>query len=186
MISYKVNAKACKSAKEKLVQSEMGVKFNPKYAIMALAVMTLLTSGCTNEAGYTNKTNVGTVTGVVLGGVAGSAFGAGSGRIAAIAAGAALGGLAGNAFGASLDRVDFAYRDRAFNSAMEHNRSGASSSWQNPDSGNRGAIIPSKTYVNHEGRNCREYTQIVRIGNKMEEAFGKACRRSDGSWEILS
>ncbi len=156
-----------------------------KSIVVILAAVTFIT-GCTNEAGHTNKANIGTVTGLVLGGAAGSAFGSGKGKMLAIAAGATLGSLAGREFGSSLDRADLGYQNKTFNSAMENNKSGVISSWRNPDSGNAGAVIPNRTYVNNNGQNCREYTQTIKIGGKVQEGFGKACRRSDGSWEIIS
>ena len=48
-----------------------------------------------------------------------------------------------------------------------------------------GSITPTKTYANAKGENCREYTQKIVVGGKSESAFGTACRRSDGSWEIV-
>jgi hypothetical protein len=32
---------------------------------------------------------------------------------------------------------------------------------------------------------CREYTKTVRIGGRTEQAYGTACYRPDGSWEIV-
>ena len=31
---------------------------------------------------------------------------------------------------------------------------------------------------------CREFTQEINIGGKIETAFGKACRNADGSWDL--
>ena len=35
------------------------------------------------------------------------------------------------------------------------------------------------------GEYCREYTRTVYIGNQREEAYGTACLRPDGQWEIV-
>ena len=33
---------------------------------------------------------------------------------------------------------------------------------------------------------CREYTKTVSINGRAERAYGTACRRSDGSWEVVN
>ena len=148
--------------------------------------MSVLSSACApNEAGQTNKTAIGTVGGAAAGALLGSTIGKGSGKILGIAAGAVLGGIAGNAIGASLDRNDLIYKNQAEMMALENNKVGVSSAWRNPDSGNSGYIVPTRTYIAEGGRNCREYTQTIKVGGKTQEGFGKACRRNDGSWEIV-
>lgn len=156
---------------------------------MALSIVITALSGCanmplTNEAGYVNKQTVGGVGGAVAGAWIGSNVGKGKGNIAAIAAGTLLGAYGGSALGASLDRADVAYHNNTAQKALEYNKSGTASKWTNPDTGASGAVIPSKTYQEH-GRYCREYTQVIRVGNKAQEAFGKACRNPDGTWEVV-
>jgi hypothetical protein len=45
-----------------------------------------------------------------------------------------------------------------------------------------GASDEAKAYGNDY---CREYTRTVYIGNRMQEAYGKACLQPDGSWMIV-
>ena len=33
---------------------------------------------------------------------------------------------------------------------------------------------------------CREYQQTLRIGDKEQPGYGFACRRPDGSWQIVN
>lgn len=33
---------------------------------------------------------------------------------------------------------------------------------------------------------CREYTKTIKVGGRIQEAFGTACRQEDGAWEIVS
>lgn len=33
---------------------------------------------------------------------------------------------------------------------------------------------------------CREFTKVVTVGGRAENAYGKACYKPDGSWEIVS
>ncbi len=151
-----------------------------KLTSVSLILFTLV--GCApNQAGLTNKTAVGTVGGALIGGLAGSAFGSGSGKAAAIVVGSALGALAGNSIGSSLDRADLAYQQRSYNYALENNQSGSSSAWKNPDNGHQGSITPVKTYTSN-GHYCREFIQTASIGGRTQEIVGQACRNPDGSW----
>src|SRR4051812_31730571 len=59
-----------------------------------------------------NKTTGGTLVGAGLGGLAGSQFGHGSGKLAMTAVGVLAGGFAGSQVGASLDRADVEYANR--------------------------------------------------------------------------
>ncbi len=68
---------------------------------------------------------------------------------------------------------------------METGSSGQSVEWRNPDSGNYGYVTPERAFKNDQGQYCREYTQTVIVGGKQEKAYGKACRKPDGQWEIV-
>ena len=138
----------------------------------------------TNEAGKINKTQVGTVSGAVVGGLIGSQIGDGSGNAAAVAVGALAGGMIGHSIGAQMDEADIEAMHRAQQRALEYAKTGQQVSWKNPNTNASGYVIPTRTYTSH-GQNCREYTQTVKIGGKKQEAFGTACRREDGSWEIV-
>jgi surface antigen len=156
---------------------------------IALGLIAVLVSGCTdvsmtNEAGYANKRTIGGLGGAVAGAWVGSNVGKGKGNIAAIAAGTLLGAMAGGSLGESLDRADVAYHNRTAQDALEHNRIGVASTWKNPDTGASGVVTPARTYV-EQGRHCREYTQTIKVGGKIQEAYGKACRTPDGSWQIV-
>jgi len=35
------------------------------------------------------------------------------------------------------------------------------------------------------GPNCREYTAPVRVGGRVVDSYGTACRQPDGSWRII-
>ena len=125
----------------------------------------------------------------VLGSLGGAAAGAG---IAAIAGGSAgwivaaglAGGLLGGAIGHHLDNKDKQMAAQAAANAFEHNRTGQTAAWKNPDSGNSGSITPTKTYQAAGGKYCREYRQDVVIDGEKQQAYGTACRASDGNWEV--
>jgi len=160
------------------------IMFNKmKLKLISGILVIVLATGCAE--GNISKQNAGTVVGAGLGAIAGSAFGGGEGKIIASVVGAGLGGYIGNQVGQSLDRADAIYYNRTMNQSLERNPSGVRSTWHNPDSGNYGTITPRRTYVEH-GRDCREYVQEIYVGGRKQQAFGKACRRSNGDWEIIS
>jgi surface antigen len=154
-----------------------------KSKLVSSVLVMVLATGCAE--GDISKQNAGTVVGAGLGAIAGSAFGGGEGKIIASVVGAGLGGYIGNKVGLSLDRADAAYYNQTMTQSLEYNKSGVRSTWKNPDSGNHGSITPRTSYV-EGGRDCREYVQEVYIGGRKKQAFGKACRRSNGDWEIIS
>lgn len=161
-----------------------------KYIVALLSVAALLSACNPNQQGSSgpnvNKSDVGTILGGALGAVAGSNVGKGKGNIAAIAAGTLLGAYLGREVGASLDRADMAYYQRTSQNALETNKTGTTSRWVNPDSGNSGTITPTHTYTTSNDVHCREYTQTINVGGKMVEGFGEACRQPDGSWKIVN
>ena len=136
-----------------------------------------------------NKQNEygGSIIGGVIGGLIGNKVGQGKGRVIATATGAAVGALLGSQIGKKLDKVDRIYATKAQQTALETNPAGQSSSWSNPDSGNSGTVTPTKTVMGSiSGQPCREYQHKVTIGGKTEQAYGRACREADGSWQIVN
>lgn len=154
-----------------------------KIKLASVALISLIITACAE--GPNSKQNAGTVIGGVAGGLLGSRFGGGEGRIVAAVAGTMLGGYLGNQIGQSLDKADLVYYEKTTRNSLEYNPTGVTSTWRNPDSGNYGRVTPKSTYIS-QGRNCREFTQEVFIGGVKRQAFGKACRRDDGSWEIVA
>ena len=131
------------------------------------------------------KQDLGTGAGLLVGGLIGSQFGSGSGKIAATIIGAGAGALVGRAIGHHLDEKDKQIVAHKSQSALESAPTNKSVPWKNPDNGHSGSITPTKTYQNDTGQYCREYTQTVNIGGKAEKAYGRACRQPDGSWQVV-
>ncbi|KTC95707.1 glycine zipper 2TM domain-containing protein [Legionella taurinensis] len=148
-----------------------------KKLILASVSASLLLSGCAQV----NNEGIGTVTGGVVGGLIGSQFGGGSGKVAAAAGGALLGAYLGGNIGRTMDRLDRLEMQRALETAP----TGKAVVWQNPDSGNRYTVRPTRTYYSNS-QPCREYTTRAIIGGKTQEIYGKACRQADGSWKVVS
>lgn len=128
------------------------------------------------------KQQGGAVVGGVLGGVLGNQVGGGQGRTAAIIAGTLLGAYVGSEMGRYMDENDA----RKAEAALEYNRDNQRSTWHNPNTGANVSATPTRTFKSAGGEDCREYQTTVTVGGKRENAYGTACRQSDGSWKIIN
>ena len=155
----------------------MSVKTSSVVAMTALLAVSL--SACTGS-----NQEIGRVTGAVAGGVIGSQFGGGSGRIAATALGALAGGIIGDSIGQSLDRRSRQAALEAEYQALESGRPGRPVQWQGSD-GVYGEVVPRETYQVGSS-NCRRYTHTIYIDGVPQQASGTACRNPDGTWTPLS
>ena len=155
--------------------------------IFITAVTSLALAGCalTNPDGsrYGDKQLGGSLLGAAAGGLLGAQIGGGSGKLAATAAGALLGLYLGNSIGQSLDRADRLAINQSTQNALESTPTGQSTVWQNPNHRAQSVVVPTRTYQAN-GRYCREYQQDITVDGKTQRAYGKACRRPDGSWQI--
>ncbi len=156
----------------------------PRRAIALLAVVTFGLAACA-ETGQTVRNNPKTTWGGMLGAAGGGLIAAAAGAgPAGIVGGVLIGGLVGGAVGNALDQKDKEMAQQAAQRAFENSRSGESSAWQNPDSGNSGSITPTRTYQAPSGQYCREYEQDIVVGGESQKSYGTACRQPDGSWQI--
>ena len=141
---------------------------------LMLALSLLVLSGCASQQ------QKGTIIGGVTGALIGSVIGDGSGQNFAIAAGAIAGSLIGSSIGQRFDEQDqgrLAY-------SLERNQR---SSWMNLTTGHRYTVMPSTTLSPSSSKQqCREFTVDTEIGNRMESAYGTACRQADGSWKFIA
>jgi surface antigen len=158
--------------------------------LIASVILASFLAACANNGsgGYDNgtgisKSTIGGLAGAGLGGLAGSAFGKGNGRLWTTGAGVLLGALAGSSIGNSLDKVDQQYASRAQTQAFAA-PVGQQITWNNPDSGNSGTYVATRSGHTNDGRVCREFHQTIIVGGKSEEGVGQACQQSDGSWAI--
>jgi surface antigen len=152
-------------------------------ALLVLVMLSACAQMQSAEQGIEN--NPKAVLGSVVGaGGAALLAGALGGRGWTVVAAALAGGLIGGAIGNRLDQKDKQMAAEAATRAFEANRSGQSSAWSNPDSGNHGTITPTQTYQLATGQYCRQYTQNIFIGTEQHQTSGTACRQPDGSWKI--
>lgn len=144
-----------------------------KSMIAAVVLASITLSAC-----GVSKSTLGTLGGGVAGGVIGSQVGGGSGRTVAIIGGTLLGAMAGNYVGGQLDELD----RRKAQDALERTPTGQTTSWVNPDSGDRYAVTPTRTYEDSRAGVCRDFDMNVVMDGKSEVVKGTACRDSRGEW----
>ena len=151
--------------------------------VVTILAAALLLAACATGQGP--KQTGGTLIGAGLGALAGSQIGSGRGQLAAVAIGALAGAFVGSEVGKSLDRADKIEMERSTQNALESGQTGQTVAWQNPDSGNSGTITPRPAVQRDGGEYCREYQQTITVDGRSEQAYGTACRQSDGSWKIV-
>lgn len=156
-----------------------------KISLVFIALATITSCQNTDLDKILTKENIGAATGAIGGAWVGSNVGKGKGNVAAIAAGTLLGGYLGKSVGASLDKADKAYMGSTYQKTLEANKTGQTSNWYNPDSGNSGTFTPARTYQSSGGSYCREFKQTITIDGLAQDAYGNACRQNDGSWKII-
>lgn len=144
--------------------------------LISLSLILLLFSGCN-----ATKQDVGTVIGAGTGAYVGSQIGSGTGQLAAVAIGALLGGYLGGSVGQQMDELD-RYKTQQ---VLETSPTGATSSWNNPDTGVAYSVTPTNTYESVSGP-CRDYTTEAVIEGRAEVVHGTACRQSDGTWQAMN
>ncbi|WP_431856462.1 RT0821/Lpp0805 family surface protein [Azospirillum sp.] len=154
---------------------------------LTCAALALSLAACQPPGGGFENMNtgetVGTVGGALGGALLGSRFGGGAGKVATIGIGTVLGALAGREAARYITGND---SRRAADAEERAVASNAPITWNNPETGNRGEIVPQRTYQSSTGQTCREYTHTIYVGGKAEQAQGTACRQADGTWKLVS
>ena len=149
--------------------------------LMMIGLVTLpLLGGCAT------KMQTGTALGALTGGAL--AYGLGkdsSNKEIWTVLGLGLGAMMGSTIGAQLDERDRLLAGRALQATLETSPDNTAGGWNNPNTGNNGVIMPTRTLVMSSGQPCREFTQTIFVGGKSQEGYGRACRQTDGSWKIM-
>jgi len=99
--------------------------------------------------------------------------------IAAGIVGALVGVIVSRTIANSMDDNDHVQFVRTF----EYGRTGQPVVWNNPTTGSRYTVTPTRTYQQPNGRYCREYTTWGWVGGYEEQLHGTVCRMPDGSWQ---
>ena len=152
-----------------------------KLAVVMAVAASLSLSACSEGNNQTGSTLLG----AGLGGLLGSQFGSGDGRLAMTALGTLAGAAIGSSVGKRMDEVDRMRmreaENRAYGAPM-----GEAIIWNNPDTGHRGTVTPVRDGRGQRGEYCREFQSEIIVGGERERGFGRACQQPDGSWKIVS
>jgi surface antigen len=65
--------------------------------------------------------------------------------------------------------------------ALEFKPLGEAANWSNPNTGNSGAVMPTRTYQNANGQTCREFQQAA---GQDAPTSASACRDAAGVWQV--
>ena len=125
----------------------------------------------------------GAIVGAIAGGLFGNAISHGHG--AGTAVGAIAGGLLGASIGGSMSCNDQRYAYNVYYSGFEAGRPHHRYDWRSPYDSAYGYMEVGDYYRGPEGRRCATYTQRIYVNGRPEVASGHACRRPNGSWEML-
>ena len=147
--------------------------------ICALALLPVVLAACGPSG--PNRQDSGLAIGAIAGGVLGSQFGGGKGRIATTALGAVIGGIVGSEIGRSMDQQDRILAQQAELAALEEGEPHRPRSWRNPENGRYGEVVPGPP-MRRGPEYCREYTHRIYIDGRPESMRGVACRNPDGTW----
>lgn len=151
----------------------------PKTLVLGVS-MSLLLVACSGDG-----EKMETAGGAVIGGVIGSKLGSGSGKSLGAGLGAIFGAWLGKEIGRTLDEADLKRADETTQQTLETANTGETVSWSNPDSGNSGATTPRSDRQSTNGSQCRDFESTITIDGNQEQANGRACRQTDGSWKIV-
>ncbi|MDA8165735.1 MAG: glycine zipper domain-containing protein [Desulfobacteraceae bacterium] len=113
----------------------------------------------------------GAAGGAVLGGVIGRSA-------EATLLGGAIGGVLGYIVGNQMEKSD----RTKLNQALESTPSNQTTSWTNPDTGNRYQVTPQPAYQ-AEGKPCRKVNLLSDVNGKTEKTEATACREN-GKWVL--
>ena len=150
--------------------------------IVAAVMIAAFAASCGPNAG--TKQTVGTLGGAAAGGLIGSQFGSGRGKLAMVGLGVLLGGLAGSEIGRRMDEADRLKANQALVQAQAA-PVGQTIAWNNPENGHHGTATAVRDGTSSSGQYCREFQQTVTVGGKTQDAYGTACQQPDGSWKIV-
>lgn len=135
----------------------------------------LALAGCILDGSYGNRQPAG--------GLGGDTAAPGNSGIAAAAYGPVISALVGPDIGQSLNDRD---RRNAFVAAQDSFASGRTTRWSNTDTGRYGTVDPTPTYTGPAGQTCRNFSHTMWADGRNGTVEGKACRQTDGNWQITS
>jgi hypothetical protein len=86
---------------------------------------------------------------------------------------------------ATKDFRDVGFLSARISDVLEFEPTGSVVRWSNPETGNGGRIIVTRTYYLPGGAPCREYTRTTETASGTpDEETGTGCREEDGRWTL--
>jgi surface antigen len=70
-------------------------------------------------------------------------------------------------------------------STLERAPDGSTRSWANEQTGHRGSLTPTRTYISDSGSFCREYREELVVGGQSGRFYHAACRDENARWVWL-
>lgn len=81
-----------------------------------------------------------------------------------------------------MDDQDISLAASKLQQSLETAPDGATRHWSNNATGRRGAITPTRTYLNAGGHFCRDYIEDLSSGEQSGRFYNTACRDQDVGW----
>jgi surface antigen len=134
-------------------------------------------SSCSNWSKQDTGVAIGAASGAALGGL----FFHGDSKIPAMILSGVAGGILGGSIGRSMDAQDRANMTRAITTTPVNH----TATWTNTTTQTTYQVTPVRKYRTNKNRYCREYQTTVIVGGEAKKAYGTACRKPDGQWEII-
>ncbi|MEQ8602987.1 MAG: RT0821/Lpp0805 family surface protein [Marivibrio sp.] len=153
---------------------------------LLVGALALALTGCISpNSSREDKLASGTIAGAAAGALIGySLFGGGSGQwVAAFVLGAA-GGYAGYEVTDRLTVWDRRVMQETAYFSLTEAPAGETAAWRNPDTGSNGTITPLRTYLDGEGRICRDYAAMIEVEGERYDGEETACRNAVGAWVV--
>lgn len=145
--------------------------------VVACLLLSLL-AACSSSQGTGSSTNDS----VVVGGLLGNAFR--EEPVTQNDADRVLADLVRTETGGALTGTDRQAAATALYRALSASTPGKTIAWENRSSGASGDVIAGPVYqVNNVV--CRDYTHVVRIGEREDAVRGSACREDGGGWQPI-
>ncbi|HEX6843243.1 MAG TPA: RT0821/Lpp0805 family surface protein [Stellaceae bacterium] len=116
------------------------------------------------------------------GGSGGTAATVGAGTTTDLAAGTLAGSYFGRRLGSQFDDTARQAAATAERRALADN---APADWSDPRSGASGRVRPLRSFTDAAGRQCREYSQTVKIAGRSHSDTGISCLESAGNWSLV-
>jgi surface antigen len=92
-----------------------------------------------------------------------------------------------NGLKAQFTPADREMNRKCINKTLSEAPNGKTWTWKNPKTGNGGTVTPTSPLQRQAGQTCRTFNESVTLKDgRSEQLSGRACKKADGSWEIVA